>query len=346
MAPISSPSNSNRPSSASSLSNAGKAPSTSAKPSATPGTLKPGTRGAQVSALQNDLRSKGFNPGRTDGVFGPATEAAVKKFQASQGLKADGVVGAKTRTALTTGSGQTARPQDRFDRQWSVAPSVDGIKKGQVLKEGMQGQSVRRLQELLGLGETDGKFGPQTQRAVAQFQKSAGLKPGTGQEGVVDKTTLDALEKSATASQKGGSKQVGYQGGKPFDVFVTSVGKDVHGNPESLRTDAAKAWESMKAAARRDGVKLELTDAFRTMAVQKQRRAQYGRNAAVPGFSNHQQGISMDINSVASDPAVSKWLRENSHKFGIIQGDKTPGDLAHKKNEHQHFTYRPEAITR
>jgi peptidoglycan L-alanyl-D-glutamate endopeptidase CwlK len=63
-------------------------------------TLSPGTRGRDVSILQDRLGTVGFNPGATDGVFGPATEAAVIAFQRSEGLLADGIVGSRTALAL------------------------------------------------------------------------------------------------------------------------------------------------------------------------------------------------------------------------------------------------------
>jgi hypothetical protein len=53
-----------------------------------------------VRALQTRLKELGFNPGTVDGIFGPNTLAAVKSFQKSRGLTADGIVGINTRTAL------------------------------------------------------------------------------------------------------------------------------------------------------------------------------------------------------------------------------------------------------
>ncbi len=67
--------------------------------------LKKGSRGAQVKELQNALVRLGFmtkaqmNTGA--GIFGPRTDAAVRAFQSSKNLAADGIYGPKTRAALT-----------------------------------------------------------------------------------------------------------------------------------------------------------------------------------------------------------------------------------------------------
>jgi LAS superfamily LD-carboxypeptidase LdcB len=59
-------------------------------------TVQMGSRGAAVVTLQQKLKAAGFNPGAADGVFGNQTLSAVKAFQQSRGLSADGVVGPKT----------------------------------------------------------------------------------------------------------------------------------------------------------------------------------------------------------------------------------------------------------
>jgi peptidoglycan hydrolase-like protein with peptidoglycan-binding domain len=56
-----------------------------------------------VTQLQQRLNELGFDCGKVDGSFGSRTEQAVKAFQTMRGLKADGVVGAKTWTALLAG---------------------------------------------------------------------------------------------------------------------------------------------------------------------------------------------------------------------------------------------------
>ncbi len=59
-------------------------------------TGRPYMSGADVMTVQAALLDKGVNPGGIDGVYGPATEAAVKAFQKANSLEADGIVGPKT----------------------------------------------------------------------------------------------------------------------------------------------------------------------------------------------------------------------------------------------------------
>lgn len=64
--------------------------------------MQVGSTGPAVLELQTDLRRAGFDPGPLDGRFGPRTAAALRTFQASAGLEANGVAGAATRTRLQT----------------------------------------------------------------------------------------------------------------------------------------------------------------------------------------------------------------------------------------------------
>lgn len=66
------------------------------------GSLKPGDTGAQVKVLQRALAHLGFSTGTVDGQYGPATQAAVKRFQVAAGLPADGIIGPATLAALST----------------------------------------------------------------------------------------------------------------------------------------------------------------------------------------------------------------------------------------------------
>ena len=69
------------------------------------GTLSPwpvvqnGNQGHPIRTLQFLLRAHGHNLA-VDGMFGPATEAAIKAFQTGKGMTADGIVTPQTWSAL------------------------------------------------------------------------------------------------------------------------------------------------------------------------------------------------------------------------------------------------------
>jgi len=60
----------------------------------------PHMRGDDVANLQSQLSEMGFNSGRVNGIFGSETESAVKEFQKSVGVVADGRCGPTTITSL------------------------------------------------------------------------------------------------------------------------------------------------------------------------------------------------------------------------------------------------------
>lgn len=59
-------------------------------------TLKKGSKGDYVKAWQTYLNANGYQCGAVDGIFGKKTEQAVKAYQKSRGLKADGIIGPLT----------------------------------------------------------------------------------------------------------------------------------------------------------------------------------------------------------------------------------------------------------
>lgn len=94
-------------------------PGTALEPAATPAkpsrpTLKKGSKGSDVKALQKQLQSLGYDlgPCGVDGDFGSATDAAVRAFQLDAGLSTDGIVGTKTWAALDRAAAQADSPHE------------------------------------------------------------------------------------------------------------------------------------------------------------------------------------------------------------------------------------------
>ena len=78
--------------------------------------LRRGDHGPEVELLQQRLRAAGFPPGRVDGSFGVATEAALLGYQRAHDLLADGVAGPATWHMLAArGDGTAVDLTDRVD---------------------------------------------------------------------------------------------------------------------------------------------------------------------------------------------------------------------------------------
>jgi peptidoglycan hydrolase-like protein with peptidoglycan-binding domain len=127
-----------------------------------------------VKTLQFLLRARGHTVA-VDGIFGPQTDAAVKAFQTSKGLAANGIVDPNSWTALII-----------------------------QVKKGSSGDAVRGVQEEFQFRnesgnpnqgvQVDGIFGPQTDSAVRAFQHAVSLDvPSVAVDGIVGPITWQAL---------------------------------------------------------------------------------------------------------------------------------------------------------
>lgn len=139
--------------------------------------LKRGSRGAAVKKLQEDLRRLGYNSPVTE-FFGPETEQAVKKFQQSRKIAANGVADQRTLNLI------------------QIALSTNCSSPGQfpVLRFDDKGPCVTKLQQLLKYNEyynmplTD-YFGRETEQAVRRFEQNNELQP----DGIADASVWNMM---------------------------------------------------------------------------------------------------------------------------------------------------------
>ncbi len=82
--------------------------------------IKKGDSGPEVAQLQKTLQNAGYFRRQPTGFYGAVTQAAVKKFQADNNLKVDGIVGPKTLSALK-GTPESAS----IEAAEKISPNID-----------------------------------------------------------------------------------------------------------------------------------------------------------------------------------------------------------------------------
>ena len=86
--------------------------------------ISPALHGPEVRRLQQQLARLGYDAGAADGIFGPATDRAVKGFQHDHALTADGVVGPATAAALAAALGTPAASAQPTTRATPATPTA------------------------------------------------------------------------------------------------------------------------------------------------------------------------------------------------------------------------------
>jgi LAS superfamily LD-carboxypeptidase LdcB len=167
-----------------------------------------------------------------------------------------------------------------------------------------------RAEGALARGDHD-ELSPEEEAELAKAVDDSN-DPGPPADDLAPAPAAQSLQPLAGA---GCTNTTGYENGRARKICVTTVGG------KQVEINTAKAFVRMRDAAKRDGVTLVVVSGFRTM--QKQRelyrlfKAGRGNPANPPGYSNHQNGLALDLNARA--PGVYSWLTRNGGKFGFIR---------------------------
>ncbi len=149
--------------------------------------VAPNLRGDDVGELQSALARIGFDCGRVDGIFGPATARALEDFQHNCGLFVDGVCGPYTVRALSV-----------ITRQTGTGPGITALRELEALTA-----HARSLAELrLVVGQFGGLSALTRQLVQALRQRSAV---------VTSSDEPDAGAQAASANRFGAHVYVGFE---------------------------------------------------------------------------------------------------------------------------------------
>lgn len=141
------------------------------------------TASAYTTALQQDLAAVGLYTEAVDGIYGPATVAAVEQLQEASGLPVTGTVDRATAAALQ--AELIALGGEAAQEEMATTAAV---------------QQTLRLAGFWA-GPVDGTWTPELTEALQAFQVALGVEP----TGAVDAATIAAVEDALAALQGSGA---------------------------------------------------------------------------------------------------------------------------------------------
>lgn len=150
---------------------------------------------------------------------------------------------------------------------------------------------------------------------------------------------------------------------EPKDLVTPNMPVEASCDNPQLRKEAANALVEMYNAAKKEGYELVINSAYRSYKTQKDTYDEYFKKydpvtaatlVALPGASEHQTGLSVDLtcqaviddklngieNSKFGYKPDYKWCVANSYKYGyILRFEEDKADITGIANEPWHFRY-------
>jgi peptidoglycan hydrolase-like protein with peptidoglycan-binding domain len=155
-------------------------------------TLRSGSHGSAVRALQQELKASGLKV-TVDGQYGPGTVAAVKGFQRAANLKLTGVADARTQHLLRQTVGAKATQGSAGAYRYGARTRSSHLGDRIPLRKGMSGHDVKILQDFLRRDHistsVDGQFGTGTYRSVKRWERGN----SRAVDGVIDAGDISSL---------------------------------------------------------------------------------------------------------------------------------------------------------
>ncbi|GCD21615.1 hypothetical protein CTKZ_31770 [Cellulomonas algicola] len=163
-------------------------------------------------------------------------------------------------------------------------------------------------------------------RGSLQAVAPAPVAPRTTTASPTAATFAAALETAVSQTQ--GTSTARDASGVPADLARYGNGRippdalaPVGSTGHRLWAPAAQAFGDLTAAAARDGVRIGITDSYRSYDAQVDvaaRKGLYSQGglAAAPGTSPHGWGLALDL---ALDDRAQAWMRANAGTYGFVE---------------------------
>jgi len=197
---------------------------------------------------------------------------------------------------------------------WVDSEQLQGVV-GAANEAATQGLLAQVVQLLAGLIQNQGGAGSARQGA-GPLGGSGGCCSSQGSS--KDGSSGGGSSAGGASGASSGAQASSSSSGSSNFASEKAAGKQVERQGKKIDASIADNFDAMVAAAKKDGVDLQISSGFRSRQEQEVLYQKYlngtGNLAAKPGTSNHESGLAIDFKDT---PGAFAWLKKNSTRFGL-----------------------------